>query len=152
MKPRPRTDVQLAHPWFVAEGVFAAGTEQTQYLDVLDLLPAKADTARAAVTYARDGREVSLQGASLVFETHEDDLPEAEPRVDLARMARAASAEGLKRLMWQADAELRKVPAVLRGIGGDLRQAIRKGHVPASIVPGAFIAGIVMTLFVSWIL
>ena len=152
MKPRPGTDVDLAHPWYVAEGVFAASTEQTQYLDILDLLPAKADAARASVTYARDGGEsVSLAGASLVFDTHEDDLPEAQTFTGLASIAGGARGQGLQGLVWQADGELRKIPAVLQGIGRDIQQAVRKGRVPSSIVPGAFVAGIVTTLFLTWI-
>ncbi len=152
MKPRRGTDVDLAHPWYVAEGVFAASTEQTQYLDVLDLLPAKADAALASVTYARDGGEsVSLAGASLVFDTHEDDLPETPRFAALASIAGGASGAGLKGLVWQADGELRRIPGVLQGIGRDLREAVRKGRVPSSIVPGAFVAGIVTTLFLTWI-
>lgn len=152
MKPRPATDVDLAHPWYVAEGVFAASTEQTQYLDVLDLLPAKAEAARASVTYARDGgQSVSLAGASLVFDTHEDDLGEPAAFTGLTSIAATARGQGLKSLVWQADAELRKIPAVLQGIGRDLREAARKGRVPSAIVPGAFAAGIVTTLFLTWI-
>jgi len=98
MKRRPATDVALEHPWYVAEGVFAAATEQTQYLDVLDLLPATADTARAAVTYARDGgQSVSLAGASMVFDTNEDDqeyLPEAAPFAGLGAITQGARGAG----------------------------------------------------------
>jgi hypothetical protein len=153
MKPRPATDVDLAHPWYVESGVFAAATEQTQYLDVLDLLPAKADAARAAVTYARDGGAVSLSGASLVFDTHDDDLPDSAltGMTSMPRILPTGGGAGLKGLVWQADGELRKIPAVLRGIARDLREAAKKGHVPSSIVPGAFVAGIVTTLFVTWI-
>lgn len=155
MKRRPATDVALEHPWYVAEGVFAAATEQTQYLDVLDLLPASADTARAAVTYARDGgQSVSLAGASMVFDTNEEDqeyLPEAAPFAGLGAITQGARGAGLKSLLWQADGELRKVPAVLRGIGRDLRETVRKGRVPSPVVPGAFLAGIVTTLLVTWI-
>jgi hypothetical protein len=152
MKPRPATDVELAHPWYVEQGVFAASTEQTQYLDVLDLLPAKAEAARASVTYARGGgQSVSLAGASLVFDTHDDDLPEAGMFSGLASIAGTARGQRLKSLVWQADAELRKIPAVLQGIGRDLRDAARKGRVPSSIVPGAFAAGIVTTLLFTWI-
>lgn len=151
MKPRPSTDVDLAHAWYVSEGVFAASTEPTQYLDVLDLLPAKVDAGRASVTYARDGGAVSLAGASLVFDTHEDDLPEVTGLRSLGAIAGGARGQGLKGLVWQADTELRKIPAVVRGIGRDLREAARKGRVPSSIVPGAFVAGIVTTLFLTWI-
>lgn len=151
MKPRPATDVHLDHAWFVSEGVFAAATEQTQYLDVLDLLPASADAARKAVTYARDGREVSLQGASLMPETRDEDYGDPAPTSAFAPITTGRSG-GLKRLVWQADAELRRVPAVLRGIARDLRDAARKGSVPASVVPGAFLAGIVTTLLVGWVL
>lgn len=152
MKPRPSTDVDLAHPWYVEQGVFAASTEQTQYLDVLDLLPAKADMARAAVTYARDGgQSVSIAGASLVFDTHEDDMTPPPRFASLSDVMHGARGQGLQKLAWQADAELRKVPAVIRGIARDLREAARKGRVPSSVVPGAFVAGIVTTLLMTWI-
>ena len=155
MKRRPSTDVQLDHAWFVSEGVFAAATEQTLYLDVLDLLPASADAARKAVTYARDGGEVSLQGASLMPETRYEDYGDpaetTTPSIPFAPIAKASRSSGLKKLVWQADGELRRVPAVLKGIGRDLRDAARKGSVPASVVPGAFLAGIVTTLLVGWV-
>lgn len=152
MKQRPATDVHLDHAWFVSEGVFAAATEQTQYLDVLDLLPANADAARKAVTYARDGGEVSLQGASLMPELRDEDYGEPTTGHALAPIAKTRRGGGLGQLVWQADGELRRVPAVLRGIGRDLRDAARKGSVPASVVPGAFLAGIVTTLLVGWVL
>ena len=152
MKSRPATDVHLDHPWYVAEGVFAAATEQTQYLDVLDLLPASADAARQAVTYARDGNEVSLKGASLAPELRDEDYGDPTPVATFAPIAPVGRAAAVRRLMWQADGELRRVPAVVRGVVRDLRDAARRGSVPASVVPGAFLAGIVTTLLVGWVL
>lgn len=145
MKPPPPPVAPLAHPWFVKTNVFAATAEPTLYLDVLDLLPADARSAGNAVRYQRPaGETVSLAGASLVFENPDDDST-AELTSPLS-----PHAEGLKELVWQADAELRKVPAVLRGIVRDLRRAAQ-GRVPGTVLPAAFVAGVVTTLLATWI-
>ncbi|MBI2898248.1 MAG: hypothetical protein HYY06_32155 [Deltaproteobacteria bacterium] len=148
MKPRPSTDVALADPWFKGEEVFAKAVGETQYLSVLDLLPADAKEARAAVTYARDGAgAVSLKGASLMFDQTDEYATQAPAPI----FARPAGKGRLGGLVWQADAEVRKAPAILRGIARDLRQLLRERKVPASALTGAFAAGVVTTLMVGWI-
>jgi hypothetical protein len=147
--PPPPPAAPLTDPWFKGDKVFSVSAPgETELLDLADLIPAENTRTGASVTYARDGAAISLRGAALLFE-HTDELSlvcantvvtrtAIPPRVVLREMAR------------QGEAELRRAPAILGGIGRDLRQLMADGKMPLSAFAGAFAAGVFATLMVGW--